>query len=320
MRRTTSPTAVLLAILSPAIVLVAPAPATAAGETCQGVAATIVGTPEGHVVGTAGDDVIVSNVAWSVDAGAGDDLICLSPAEGELLGNVVEVDAGAGDDVVVSEGARNHSHTDLGPGRDEFHGGGWDDRVAASLDDTIVVDRGDDYVTYSIGRKEELPAVVGRATAHRKDGWVGVRAPGRRLVIDSRAGTIRLDGRVVVALPVSPRMLSGAAQSVTIIGTPGVDRIATAACGRSTLVGLGGDDEFVALGDRTTPHRDCPRRHMRAEGGGGDDVIHGTMHDDDLRGGPGDDAISGHGGNDEADGGPGRDKCVRTERERSCER
>ena len=33
--------------------------ATAAGETCQGQAATIVGTPGGQIVGTEGADVIV---------------------------------------------------------------------------------------------------------------------------------------------------------------------------------------------------------------------------------------------------------------------
>ena len=75
----------------------------AAAETCQGVPATIVGTPEGRVVGTAGDDVIVSGGAWSVKAGDGDDLVCIPPMEGDLLGNVVQVDAGAGDDTVVSE-------------------------------------------------------------------------------------------------------------------------------------------------------------------------------------------------------------------------
>ena len=320
MRRTTPVTAALLASLAPALVLLAAPTASGAGETCRGEAATIVGAPEGHVVGTSGDDVIVSNVAWSVDAGAGDDLICLSPAEGEFQGNVVEVAAGPGDDVVVSEGEHNNSWTDLGPGRDEFQGGGWSDRVAASLDDTVVVDRGDDFVTYTVGRREKLPAIVGSAAAQRQEGWVRVVAPGRRLVIDSRSGTIRLDGDVVVTLPVSPRMLSGAARSVKIIGTPGVDRIGTAACERSILLGRGGDDEFVALGDRATPNRECPRRHMRAVGGPGDDVIHGTMRADDLRGGPGDDAISGHGGSDEADGGPGRDRCVRTERETSCER
>lgn len=318
MRRTTSLSTAVLSGLVPALVLLG-APATGAGETCRGQAATIVGTPEGRVVGTPGDDVIVSNAAWSVDAGDGDDLVCLSPAEGDQLGNVVEVTAGAGDDVVVSEGEHNNSDTDLGPGRDEFHGGGWEDRVEASLDDTIVADRGDDIVSYSIGRDEDLPAVTGSMTGERTGGWIKVTAPGRRLTIDGRAGVVRLSGRVVTTIATTPRMLWGVARTVEVIGTPGVDRLATAACGRSTLVGLGGDDELVPLGSSATPNRDCPRREMTALGGRGDDELLGTRHDDVLRGGPGKDELRGHDGRDVADGGPGRDQCI-AERERRCER
>ncbi|MBL0748460.1 hypothetical protein [Nocardioides baculatus] len=50
--------------------------ATAAGETCEGQAATIVGTPGGQVTGTEGADVIVTNDATRVDALGGDDLVC----------------------------------------------------------------------------------------------------------------------------------------------------------------------------------------------------------------------------------------------------
>ncbi len=57
--------------------LLAPAgTATAAGETCQGQAATIVGTPGGQITGTEGADVIVTNDAIRVDALGGDDLVC----------------------------------------------------------------------------------------------------------------------------------------------------------------------------------------------------------------------------------------------------
>lgn len=57
--------------------------ATAAGETCQGQAATIVGTPGGQIVGTEGADVIVTNGATRVDALGGDDLVC---GTGEIPG------------------------------------------------------------------------------------------------------------------------------------------------------------------------------------------------------------------------------------------
>jgi Ca2+-binding RTX toxin-like protein len=71
--RTISLTAVALlgaALLAPV------GTAAAAGESCQGQAATIVGTPGGQITGTEGADVIVTNDATRVDALGGDDLVC----------------------------------------------------------------------------------------------------------------------------------------------------------------------------------------------------------------------------------------------------
>jgi Ca2+-binding RTX toxin-like protein len=313
MRRTTTLTAT--AVLG--LVLFTPATgASAAEETCQGRTATIVGTPGGDVVGTAGDDVIVSYGGWRVDAGDGNDLICLRPV---VSGNVAEVDAGAGDDSVVSEGNRNNAFTDLGPGRDSFVGGGGEDRIEASFDDTIVADAGDDFLNYSIARDEQLPTVIGTATMSRDEGWIKVTAPGRRLTIDGTSGNVNLAGVVVTTFAVSPRMLFGVAQRVTLVGTPGFDRLGTAACGTSVIRGRGAGDQIVALGDRATPKRECRNRRMLALGGGGNDSIQGTKHDDELRGGAGNDRIRGYRGTDEVDGGPGRDRCD-GERERRCER
>lgn len=289
--------------------------ASAAEETCQGKTATIVGTPEGRIVGTPGDDVIVSYGDWSVDAGDGDDLICLRP----ILSLVQEVDAGAGDDSVVSEGETNNTDTDLGPGRDSFVGGGGEDRIEASFDDTVVADAGDDFVNYSIARDEPLPDVVGTTTMSRDEGWIKVTAPGRRLTIDGTGGKVSLAGVVVTTFAVSPRMLFGVAQRVTLVGTPGFDRLGTAACGTSVIRGRGAGDQIVALGDRATPKRECRNRRMLAWGGGGNDRILGTKGDDVLRGGSGKDRIVARAGTDVVDGGPGRDLCV-AERERRCER
>lgn len=313
MRRTTAlgaATLVGLALLAPAT------GASAAEEMCQGRTATLVGTPDDRVVGTPGDDVIVSYGAWTVDAGDGDDLICLRPIVG---GNVMEIDAGAGDDSVVSEGEVNNSDTDLGPGRDSFVGGGGEDRIAASLDDTIVADAGSDFLNYSIAPGEPLPDVVGTTTMSRDEGWIKVVAPGRRLTIDGTAGTVSLAGEVVTTFAVSPRMLFGVAQRVTLVGTPGFDRLGTAACGTSVVRGRGAGDQIVALGDRATPERECGNRRMLAYGGGGNDTIQGTKQADVLRGGGGNDRIFAYAGFDTADGGPGRDRCD-AERERRCER
>ena len=71
MRRTTTLAALLLgtALLTPTGL------ATAAGETCRGEAATIVGTG-GTLQGTDGRDVIVTGASWRILAGAGDDVVC----------------------------------------------------------------------------------------------------------------------------------------------------------------------------------------------------------------------------------------------------
>jgi Ca2+-binding RTX toxin-like protein len=270
------------------------------------------------VVGTAGDDVIVSGGAWSVKSGDGDDLVCIPPMEGDLLGNVVEVDAGAGDDTVVSEGEHNNSDVTLGPGVDIFRGGGWEDRVEAGFEDTVVADRGDDFVNYSIKPGEDLPATVGSTVANRSSGWIKVTAPGRSIAIDGKAGEVRVDDRVVSTFGISPRMLFGVAQRVELVGSSGVDRLATGACGLGVVKGRGGDDDILYIRDDALPRKSCTPR-MRVDGGAGKDTIRGTVNADVLRGGGGNDWIKGRKGKDVAVGGPGHDTCF-AERTRSCER
>ncbi|WP_210651596.1 hypothetical protein [Nocardioides sp. SYSU D00065] len=79
--------------------------ATAAGETCQGQAATIVGTPGDQITGTEGADVIVTNDAIRVDALGGDDLVCSTGENGGVtyaIGVIVVLGAGA-DTFIPSE-------------------------------------------------------------------------------------------------------------------------------------------------------------------------------------------------------------------------
>ena len=85
-------------------VLLAPVgTAAAAGETCQGQAATIVGTPGGQVTGTEGADVIVTNGAIRVDALGGDDLVCSTSENGGVIyaSGSVTVILGAGADTFI---------------------------------------------------------------------------------------------------------------------------------------------------------------------------------------------------------------------------
>lgn len=80
-------------------------PAYAVGETCNGQAATLVGTPGGVVTGTDGPDVIVTNGAARVEAGAGDDVICTTgTVAADPFNPAVAVLAGAGNDLVDRRG------------------------------------------------------------------------------------------------------------------------------------------------------------------------------------------------------------------------
>jgi hypothetical protein len=56
-------------------------PRRSAANTCQDVAATIVGAPGvRRLEGTAGPDVIITGGARSVNAKAGDDIVCVTGA------------------------------------------------------------------------------------------------------------------------------------------------------------------------------------------------------------------------------------------------
>ena len=90
--------------------------ATAAAETCQGQAATIVGTPGAEIVGTEGADVIVTNGAARVDARGGDDLVCgtgAAPVFATILG------AGADTFIADSSGGRHFVYAGAIVGRED---------------------------------------------------------------------------------------------------------------------------------------------------------------------------------------------------------
>lgn len=126
MRRTTSLTALLLG----ATLLAPTGAAHAAGETCRGEAATIVGT-ERVLQGTEERDVIVTGASTGVLAGAGDDLICVTGSNASS--NVVDIDAGPGNDLVDSTTMARYFYLDavLGDGADTFVGGPESETVVA---------------------------------------------------------------------------------------------------------------------------------------------------------------------------------------------
>lgn len=99
-------------------------------ETCRGETATVVGVEDQKLVGTEGDDVIVTNGASFAYALGGDDLICATRT-------YTNIDAGQGDDFVDASTARFGSDADLGAGSDTYVGSDEYDRVDAGDDNDV---------------------------------------------------------------------------------------------------------------------------------------------------------------------------------------
>jgi hypothetical protein len=126
---TTSTKALALVLGASALTLLPTTTAHAAG-TCHGQPATIEAS-SGDVTGTPGNDVIVvSGTVRYVDAGAGDDLVCLVDTV-KLPGRnrQIFVASGAGDDQVDASAAGAETSIRLGPGADSFLGSGYRDYV-----------------------------------------------------------------------------------------------------------------------------------------------------------------------------------------------
>jgi hypothetical protein len=122
-----------------------PVGAEAAVVLCHGIPASIVGTSGSDAEGTDGPDVIVTNGAARVSAGAGDDLVCVTG--GESL-DYVDVSAGEGDDVIDTTASAAHGvSAGLGAGDDTYTGGEMGDFVRASDDEATFPSQGADTVS-----------------------------------------------------------------------------------------------------------------------------------------------------------------------------
>ncbi len=97
-------------------------------ELCFGEAPTILGSPGGEVGGTAGRDVVITNGAAYVAAGAGDDLVCVTGDAAPFL------KTGAGNDRIDASATRRSWNltVNLGAGADEFLGGPARDSIRAN--------------------------------------------------------------------------------------------------------------------------------------------------------------------------------------------
>ena len=304
-------------------------PSVRAEPTCNGRTPTIVGSPGATIIGTAGDDVILTNGAARADSGAGDDSICVTDK------GAVVVNAGPDDDFV---GARNHrgkTFVSLGFGDDTFIGGAGPDRVwsqeasnQSSPDDhdVIITNSGDDYVisgstsapntdvvvlgpgadalvTYGFSSGAELSGGLGANTLQPLPGDVS-----GEWTFDNVSGEALLDDATRLTWTSFQRFdLTGLHGSRTrYLGSAAAERVVAGGTCQVVLRGRGGADRLTVDADGCNS---LPAGDARLVGGPGADELIGSAGDDVLRGG---------GGSDRADGGLGDDRCT-AETQSACE-
>ena len=269
-----------------AATVLAPGPATghAAAATCDGRAATIVGTDrDDELTGTPGDDVIAGLGGQdTIDGGGGNDVLC--------------GDAGA--DVVTG-----------GAGSDRLFGG--DNGLVPRFEDapepagdTLAPGPGDDLV--DLGANTVVTGDYNPAdTLDLTDAAAGV-------TLDLVAGTAVGEGTdvVIVPAPVSPEgpavEVLGSVHADRILGTEGNDHLVGQG-GGDWIEGRGGDDLVMNAWDEysPTPGEDADDHF---DGGPGADFVDSTGGTDTLLGGAGADHVRKSGGATTIDAGPGRDE------------
>ncbi|MDR7253162.1 Ca2+-binding RTX toxin-like protein [Nocardioides sp. BE266] len=174
-------------------------PASAAGETCQGQPATIVGQPlQTGLVGTEGRDVVVTNGATGVDTLGGDDLVCVTDV---TRPGIVQLRTGAGNDVVDASASQSSIDAELGTGSDHYTASLGRDYVVLGSNDAGPVDLEADAVVATTGVRPGQSAdqfFTGMRDVPNPDTlqlagdghivyWYGIQAPGSQVAVGSSA-------------------------------------------------------------------------------------------------------------------------------------
>ncbi len=254
------------------------APVSAATSlTCQGLAATIVGTAGDDVLaGTPGPDVIVALKGDdTVNAGAGDDIVCGGRGTDKLDGQY-------GNDRLYGE--RNG----LRPREDQ---------PATNVGDVLAGGPGDDVIDPGWDKHTDVGGGFLPDTISYRDSLVGVTIDLERGIgYGEGTDTILLEGRVEV---------HGSDFDDVIIGTNRIDSI-VAFSGDDYVDGRGGRDNLVDQQDIGSPS--ATRDDDYFSGGAGNDNIEPGRGTDTSRGGPGDDRIEDLFGPSIVGGGTGDDE------------
>ena len=178
-------------------------PTYAAGETCQGRPATIVGQPlQSPLLGTEGPDVVVTNGAIRVDTLGGDDLVCVTDV---TRPGVLTLRTGAGNDVVDASASGSWIDAELGSGSDHYTAStGRDSVELGSTDgpsridleaDTVVAttgvrpgQSGDEYTSGMLDIAN--PDVLDLAGDGHTIRWGGTQAAGSRVAVGTSASLL----------------------------------------------------------------------------------------------------------------------------------
>ena len=302
----------------------------AEAATCDGRAATIVGTPVLDVIhGTAGDDVIVGLGGNDViDGGGGNDVLCGDedpPFGGGAPGND-SLSGDAGDDVLIGGPL-----SALAPGTEVLNGGPGSDTVSyATSPDAVTVDlaasvlAGGDAEGDGVGA--DVENVTGSSVTDTLNGNSAanvIRGLGGLDVINGRAGDDTID-----AGPGNDEEVSGGDGNDRVSGGDGND-ILSADNGDDVLSGGPGDDLLQGgAGSDTADYSaadggvnvnlataevsgadgaDAPSSIENATGSSFADSLAGDARANVLSGGDGNDTVIGRAGDDTVNGGPGDD-------------
>jgi hypothetical protein len=283
-----------------------PAAAEAAGPTCQGKPATLVGKPGKSLTGTSGSDVMVSRGSSHVNGMGGADLICITGATPD--GYRVRVTGGDGDDAVLVT-TTNTVRAFLGDGADTYLGGdevdlvyggdfdddefldyrdddvdsfstgGGDDSVSASDADTIVLGAGDDELQW------EGPAAApytGEADGGSGRNYLALTARNvegeepASWVLDSRVGTLSREGQTLVSWTRFTRfgvLVDTGLEGVLLRGSARSESFYPSTVGLSgspITVQAGRGDDTIDVGGRDTPGE----LELDIDGGPGRDLLH----------------------------------------------
>lgn len=323
--------------LGASVMTLAPSPVAHAASACLGQPATIEAS-SGDVEGTPGNDVIVvSGTVPRVDAGAGDDLVCLVGTTKLSGRRQVYVDTGAGNDRVDASTAGARTSIKLGPGEDSLTGSAFDDYVQVGTPGALLGKPGDPgpfAVTTGAGEDSlliEVGAVVeadlgggadgvrirnaeggaphhidlgaGRDSASFEDEWDEFGAAGETsLIVNLERDVAEWHGVRSALLGVEN--ISGTARRIRVRGDDGPNRFFSFGCNVVFRGGAGADRITTkTIGIYDTQPFDCKKGEVRKSyGNAGQDFLQGGRSTDVLVGGP---------GRDKAHGGPGGDDvCI----------